>query len=174
MKNLQRTLSCVGLLSLATIAGATLTAARPVTAQPAYGSYVGVGPGFGLTDGGPGETTGVSAVVAVRYKFLELPISLRSQIFLFSGSTAVVPTVSYDIPLNWQTDVYLGAGASLTGGDSPSPVGNRSAFALQGGVDYAVPNSNFVIYGNAVYALNAFKNSDASAFALQGGMGIRF
>jgi hypothetical protein len=47
---------------------------QPVQAQVAYGSYVGIGPTVGLTDG-----TQLGGVLAFRYKLLETPISFRAQ-----------------------------------------------------------------------------------------------
>ncbi|MEM7555395.1 MAG: hypothetical protein AAF378_15100 [Cyanobacteria bacterium P01_A01_bin.84] len=141
---------------------------EPAQAQVAYGSYVGVGPTVGLS-----ENSQIGGVVAVRYKLLKAPISVRAQA-LIGESTAVVPTVSYDLPLNWQTDAYLGAGLVLAGGDTASPVGNKISFAIQPGVDYAVPNSNTVFFGNAIIAFDAYRNSSSTAVSLQGGVGLRF
>jgi hypothetical protein len=141
---------------------------KPAQAQVAYGSYVGIGPTIGLSDG-----TQLGGVLALRYKLLEVPFSFRAQA-LIGESTAVVPTVSYDLPLNWQTDAYLGAGLVLASGDTPSPVGNKIGFALQPGFDYVVPNSNTVIFGNAIIAFDAYRNDNSTAFSLQGGVGLRF
>lgn len=154
--------------------GVTTLTAAPALSQAAYGSYVGIGPAFGLTQGGnPNEGRQVSAVVAARYKFLEIPISARVQALLFNGTNAVVPVVSYDFPINWQTDVYIGAGYSFSDGNTPSPVGNRSSFVIQPGIDYALPESNLVLFGNAIYAVDAYK-SGGSALSVQGGVGLRF
>jgi hypothetical protein len=112
-------------------------------------------------------------VLAFRYKLLESPISFRAQA-LVGQNTAVVPTVSYDLPLNWQTDAYLGAGLVLTGGNGASPVGDKISFALQPGIDYVVPNSNTVLFGNAIIAFDAYRNGGGAAVAVQGGVGLRF
>ncbi|NES99807.1 MAG: hypothetical protein F6K62_07180 [Sphaerospermopsis sp. SIO1G2] len=141
---------------------------QPGQAQVAYGSYVGVGPTVGLSEGSQ-----IGGVLAFRYKLLETPVSFRAQALIGDG-TAVVPTVSYDLPLNWQTDAYLGAGLVLASGDSPSPVGNKITFALQPGIDYVVPNSNTVIFGNAIIAFDAYRNNGGTAVSLQGGVGLRF
>ncbi|MEC4811779.1 MAG: hypothetical protein SAK29_00595 [Scytonema sp. PMC 1069.18] len=157
------------LLSLA-IAGSVLSVtqfAQPAKAQVAYGSYVGIGPAVGFGDG-----VRIGGVIAGRYKLLEQPISFRAQAFI-GDSIAVVPTVSYDVPLNWQTDAYLGAGLVLASGDTPSPVGNKISFALQPGIDYVVPNSNTVFFGNAIIAFDAIRDG-GTAFSLQGGVGLRF
>jgi hypothetical protein len=140
---------------------------QPAQAQVAYGSYVGIGPAVGFGDG-----VRVGGVIAGRYKLLEQPISFRAQAF-FGQSVAIVPTVSYDVPLNWQTDAYVGAGVVLASGDTPSPVGNKISFALQPGIDYVVPNSNTVFFGNAIIAFDAIRNG-GTAFSLQGGVGLRF
>lgn len=148
-------------------------ASQPAQAQAAYGSYIGVGASLGLTSDriNPGQQIG--GVINVRYKMLELPLSLRTQAFV-GGGTAVVPTVSYDFPLNWQTDLYLGAGMSFASGTTPSPVGDKTSFAVQPGIDYVVPNANTVLFGNAVIAFDAYRNGGGSAVALQGGIGLRF
>lgn len=158
-------------LASVVLAGSSLSLAvlnKPAKAQVAYGSYVGVGPTVGISDG-----TQIGGVLAVRYKLLETPISFRTQA-LIGENTAVVPMVSYDVPVNWQTDAYLGAGLVLAGGDSPSPVGNKVSFALQPGVDYMVPNSNTVIFGNAIIAFDAYRNQNTTAVSIQGGVGLRF
>ena len=142
----------------------------PASAQAAYGSYVGIGPSFGVTRGANDDRQ-ISAVVSGRYKFLTAPISVRTQA-LIGSHVAIVPTVSYDIPINWQTDVYIGAGASIPiGGDTP--VGNKTSFAIQPGIDYALPNSNVVLFGNAIISFGAYKQGGAAA-SLQGGVGLRF
>ncbi|MFN8780512.1 MAG: hypothetical protein ACK5Y4_02165, partial [Pseudanabaena sp.] len=100
------------LISLTALGCMSAIAAVPsAQAQPAYGSYVGAGASFGFTSGNSaaGESSRTSGLIAARYKFLELPISIRTQI-LVGNSTAVVPTVSFDVPLNFDTDVYIGAG----------------------------------------------------------------
>lgn len=145
-----------------------------VQAQAAYGSYVGTGPAFGVTSGeGDDEDSKVSGVLAVRYKFLELPVSLRTQLFVGNGS-AIVPTVSYDIPLNYRVDAYVGIGAAVPLSDRTSPVGNKTSFAIQPGIDYTLPNSSFVVFGNTVIAIDAYEKGGNTAVSFQGGVGLRF
>jgi len=143
------------------------------SAQAAYGSYIGIGPALSFKEDSTGDGRQLGGVIAVRYKILELPVSLRAQAFV-GANTAVVPTVSYDLPLNWQTDAYLGAGVVFAGGDTPSPVGNQTSFALQPGIDYAIPNSNTVIFGNAIIAFDAYRSGGGNAVSVQGGVGLRF
>lgn len=172
MKDFNRLRLRIGLLAVGsgTIAGLTLMTQAPAFSQAAYGSYVGVGASFGLTRA-ENDDRKTSGVIAGRYKLLRAPISLRGQVLIGDG-VALVPTVSYDIPINWQTDVYIGAGASIPIGSS-TPVGDQTSFALQPGIDYALPNSNVVLFGNAIFAFDGYKRGGA-ATSLQGGVGIRF
>ncbi|HIK14470.1 MAG TPA: hypothetical protein IGS53_04150 [Leptolyngbyaceae cyanobacterium M33_DOE_097] len=144
------------------------------SAQAAYGSYVGVGPAFGLSSGDDDEDSKTTANIAIRYKFLKAPVSVRTQILVGDDGTAIVPTLSYDFPLNWRTDLYIGAGASIVPGDGLTPVGNKTAFAIQPGIDYALPNSGFVLFGNAIIAFDAYERGNNTAVSLQGGVGLRF
>ncbi|MGK7889672.1 MAG: outer membrane beta-barrel protein [Leptolyngbyaceae cyanobacterium] len=162
---------------LATVIGLSQTA--PVMAQAAYGSYVGIGASLGLSDGNEiaGESQDEAVTLAARYHFLRLPLSVRAQALVFTDTNALVPTVSYDFPLNWNTDLYFGAGLAIQDadeGDDPSPIGNKTAFVLQPGVDYMLPNSRFVVFGNAIIAFDAYREGNNTAAALQGGVGVRF
>ncbi|WP_448572665.1 hypothetical protein [Trichothermofontia sp.] len=171
---------------LSAIAGASLAAivslpvrSSPVHAQAAYGSYVGIGFSGGLTEGdthggADSEDRKSAAVFSTRYKILEVPISLRTQTLLFNPTTAFVPTVSYDFPLSWQSDAYIGVGYAFSKGESPSPVGNKNAFAIQPGIDFALPDSNLVLFGNAIIAFDAYREAGGAAVSLQGGVGLNF
>lgn len=161
------------LLATTVVAAALGLTTDSASAQAAYGSYIGVGVGYSPTEDGNDEGNQMGGVVSVRYKFLEAPISLRVQGLIGAG-TAVVPTVSYDFPLNWQTDAYVGAGLSFASGDSPSPVGDQTSFAIQPGVDFMIPNSNTVLFGNAIVAFDAYRQGSGTAFSLQGGVGLQF
>jgi hypothetical protein len=165
----------LGLISAVAVAVASQTFAAPVVAQPAYGSYLGIGGGFGLSSGNvsAGESARTGGVLAGRYKFLEIPISLRTQI-LIGSSTAVVPTVSFDIPLNFDTDIYVGAGVALSNTVDPTPVGNKNSFVIQPGIDYTLPNSNLVLFGNVIFAFDAYRSGSGSATSVQTGLGFRF
>ncbi|NBD32707.1 MAG: outer membrane beta-barrel protein [Cyanobacteria bacterium] len=164
---------CKALLATATVATVFLLTTESAAAQAAYGSYIGVGVGYSPTEDTNDEGNQLGGVVSVRYKFLEKPLSLRVQGLIGAG-TAVVPTVSYDFPLNWQTDAYVGAGLSFASGESPSPVGDQTSFAIQPGVDFMIPDSNTVLFGNAIVAFDAYRQGSGTAFSLQGGVGLQF
>lgn len=158
--------STVSLLATTAVVltGVVLLQTKPARSQAAYGSYVGIGPSFG----GDNEW---AADIKARYKFLKVPISIRAQT-LIGSSVALVPTVSYDIPLNWQTDAYIGIGPSINFGGN-TPVGDKTAFAIQPGVDYSLPSSNLTVFGNAIFAVGGFKGG-GTAVSVQGGVGLRF
>jgi hypothetical protein len=162
----------VALSGAAIAAASTLVTPSSAMAQAAYGSYIGLGAAVGVTSGGIGEDSETAANIAFRYKFLKVPVSARAQVLIGSG-TAAVPTVSYDIPVNWRTDVYVGLGAAFNASGN-TPVGNQTAFVIQPGVDYALPNSDAVLFGNAIIAFNAYRNSGGTAASLQAGIGLRF
>jgi hypothetical protein len=167
----------LGRLGLAAITATALVAAldvQPAKAQAAYGSYIGLGGSLGLNDDDNGDGDGLGLVISGRYKLLAVPISLRAQAFLLNGDLALVPTVSYDFPVSWQTDIYLGAGVSLPTGDDASPVGDETAFVLQPGIDFAIPSSNLVVFGNAIFAFDAFEDGGGTATAVQAGVGWNF
>lgn len=142
-------------------AAIALSLQSPVQAQAAYGSYIGAGAGIGF-----GGDSNLSVVLSGRYNILELPISIRGTAFI-GDSSAFVPTISYDLPLNFNTEVYLGAGVAFAG--DGSPVGDGTAFVLQPGVDYTLTDSNLVIFGNAIFAIGG-----DSATSVQGGVGVQF
>ncbi|MEL6936626.1 MAG: autotransporter outer membrane beta-barrel domain-containing protein [Cyanobacteria bacterium J06607_17] len=134
-----------------------MAAQMPANAQAAYGSYIGIGPAFG-----DGE---IGVAINGRYNILELPISIRGAAFLGEGS-AFVPTVSYDYPLNFSTEIFVGAGVAFA--SEGSVMGDGTAFVLQPGVDFIMDN-NLVFYGNAVVPIGGDTNT-----AIQGGIGYQF
>lgn len=148
-------------LAFGTLAGGVMIAlaqATPANAQAAYGSYIGIGPAFGDGEG--------AIAINGRYNILELPISIRGAAFLGDGS-AFVPTVSYDFPLNFNTEIYAGAGVAFA--SDGSVMGDGTSFVLQPGIDYTMDRSNLVFYGNAIIPIGGDTNT-----AIQGGVGIQF
>ncbi|NJP08383.1 MAG: porin family protein [Leptolyngbyaceae cyanobacterium RU_5_1] len=169
-----RSSGLVAIGSIALAAGFTLSTPSSVRAQAAYGSYIGAGAAFGVSDQNPiNEDRNTSAFFGVRYKFLKAPISLRAQVLVGGEGVAVVPTVSYDFPINWQADVYVGAGASIVRGDK-TPIGNKGSFVIQPGIDYALPNSNLMLFGNAIISFDGYRSNNGTAASIQAGAGLRF
>jgi hypothetical protein len=138
------------------------------------GSYIGAGiSAQTLSSGTSGSGNSVvGANIAGRYKFDDVPVSVRSSVLFGNGGTSVVPTVSYDVPLGDRTNVYLGAGASVKVGGDSSLTGNQTAFALQPGVEVSL-NKNLLVYGNAVIPFNGQADGSAGT-SLQAGLGFQF
>ena len=151
-----------------------LSLAQPALSQPAYGSYVGVGGSLGVESDDDGQLD-LAGVVAGRYDVLKAPISFRAQAFIDRDSLAIVPTVSYDFPVTWELEPYVGAGLALA--TNGSVVGDGTSLVIQPGVDYMIPNSKLVVFGNAIIAFDAYdggeKDGDA-AVSVQTGVGWRF
>ena len=169
MKQIKRRLMQAAIASAlgGALAGASaVMAPKAANAQAAYGSYVGIGAAFGLTGG----------VITGRYRFLRMPVSLRATAFIFGNNLTIVPTVSYDYPLSWNADIYLGAGVSFPTGDEddPSPVGNATSFVLQPGIDYMFTNSRLALFGNAIIAFGGYREGGNTAISLQTGVGYQF
>jgi len=179
MKQIKRRLTQAAIASAVggVLAGvASIADIKPANAQAAYGSYVGIGAAFGLTEEAEtGRGSGLDMVITGRYRFLRMPVSLRATAFLFDNFT-LVPTISYDYPLTWNTDIYLGAGVSFPIGDDdePGPVGNNTVFVLQPGLDYMFPNSRLSAFGNAIIAFGGYREGGNTAISVQAGMGYQF
>ncbi len=129
------------------------------------GSYVGAGVSLQSFATTPSV---VGANLAGRYKFDDVPLSVRSSVLFGNGGTSVIPTVSYDLPVGDRTNLYLGAGASFKVGGN----GDQTAFALQPGVEVSI-NKNTLLYSNAVIPFNGQSNGSAGA-SLQAGIGLQF
>lgn len=169
---LRREIFAFGSVALATVL--TLVNSTSANAQAAYGSYLGAGAGFNVTNNGvPGSEDSTSGLLAVRYKFLRTPISLRTQVLVGGEGIAVVPVVSYDFPISWQADAYVGAGASIVKGDRTA-VGNKGSFVIQPGIDYALPNTSLSLFTNAIIAFDGYRSNNGTAISIQGGAGLRF
>ena len=140
-------------------------------------SYLGGGIAVGVTNGGvPGDNDDdkFGGNIQGRFAIPNAPVSARGA-FLFSGeSAAIMPMISYDIPVTNNANVYLGAGYSfVTEEGKPSPLGNTDAVVLATGVEAEV-NRNIVVYGDAKWGIDAYENSSADAVSLQVGAAYRF
>lgn len=169
------TLGGVALIGTMTLTATLMATLAPkAQAQPAYGSYIGGGIGFGQQND-DNDGLDLAGVISGRYKLLEAPVSVRAQALFSNGGAAIVPTVSYDFPLSWHLEPYIGAGVSFA--TDGSIVGDKTSFVIQPGVDYAIPNSRLVVFGNALVAFDAYRGGDkgnGTAISVQTGLGWRF
>ncbi|NDJ15904.1 outer membrane beta-barrel protein [Myxacorys almedinensis] len=139
------------------------------------GSYVGGGIAAGVTNGGrDNDAANFGGNIQGRFAVPNAPVSVRGSVLFNDKNSTVIPTLSYDIPLSRNTNVYAGAGYSFVQNDGrPTPLGNKDAAVIQAGVESEVTRG-VIIYSDAKYGINAYEGSGAGAVSLQGGVGLRF
>ncbi|MFQ3679873.1 MAG: porin family protein [Pseudanabaenaceae cyanobacterium] len=156
-----------GMAGILVSLGGTAVEAAPRTSS--VGSYLGGGLSF------QGLATSPSAFggnVTGRLKLEGAPLSLRSSVLFGRDGTAIVPTISWDIPASDRLNLFVGAGGTFPLDQNATLVGNRSALAVQPGVELSL-NDRWVLYGNAIVPLSGATNGSAGV-ALQSGIGFQF
>lgn len=140
------------------------------------GAYVGAGIAAGVTNGGQ---AGTSALLGGNIQgriapFQGIPVSARAAILFGPNNAAIMPMVTYDIPVAVNTNVYLGAGYSFVENNGqPTPIGNKSSAVLVAGAESSVTR-DIVLYGDAKLGIQPYYHTDASSLSLQAGVGYRF
>lgn len=151
--------------------------AGSVSAQPVRfdGSYVGAGVAAGVTNGGQtGDAANIGGNIQGRVAIPNAPISVRGAVLFSDETSAIMPIVSYDVPVSDKTNIYAGVGYSFVESNGrPTPLGNQDAVVVTAGAESEVIN-RVVVYGDAKLGINAYQNSSASALSLQAGVGYRF
>lgn len=140
------------------------------------GAYVGGGIAAGVTNGGQQEDAALlGGNIQGRIAPIQnIPVSARAAILFGPNNTAIMPMVTYDLPVAKNTNVYVGAGYSFVEKDGRNtPLGNRNAPVVTLGAESSITR-DVVVYGDAKLGVNAYKNSSASALSLQAGLGYRF
>jgi hypothetical protein len=174
MKFSLKTVATFSTLSILAIAPA-LIAAEPATALPAGmdGTYIGAGISAGVTSG-DGEDGTFGGNVQGRFDIPNVPISARGAV-LFNGNTsAIMPILTYDLPISRNANLYAGAGYSFVEKDGAvSPLGTQDAVVLTTGAEAAIAR-NIVVYGDIKVAPNAYQDTNNAAVSLQLGAGYRF
>lgn len=176
MKLVLKTVATFSVLSALT-ASSLLLGSQVASAQPAGmdGSYVGAGLAAGVTDGGSdddGSTFGGN--IQGRLNVPRVPLSLRGSVLFSDDTSAIMPILSYDVPVSNNANIYAGAGYSFVEEDGQStPLGNQDAFVLTTGVESEVVR-NIVLYGDVKLGLDAYQDSSNPAVSFQLGAGYRF
>ncbi|MBD1912310.1 MULTISPECIES: outer membrane beta-barrel protein [unclassified Leptolyngbya] len=172
MKNVLKSLA-VGSVMTAAIAAPMLLSAGPASAQPFVGgmsgSYLGGGISAGVTEDG---TFGGN--VQGRFDVPVAPVSVRGAALFSDDGVALMPLVTYDLPVAPRTNLYVGGGYSFVteeGGDTP--LGNQNAPVVMAGAETAVTR-NVVVYGDAKVGIDAYQDSNDAAISLQLGAAYRF
>jgi hypothetical protein len=147
------------------------------SAQPTgmNGNYVGVGISTGTTNGGHNNDDAVfGGNVQARVPIPQTPASVRGAVLFGGDATSLIPTLTYDLPIAKNTNLYFGGGYSfITEEGKNTQLGNQGAAVVTLGAESEV-SKNLVVYGDAKWAIDAYKNSDGDAISLQAGAGLKF
>lgn len=172
MKNVLKSLA-VGSVMTAAIAAPMLLSAGSASAQPLVGgmsgSYLGGGISAGVTEDG---TFGGN--VQGRFDVPIAPVSVRGAALFSDDGVALMPIVTYDLPIAPRTNLYVGGGYSfVTEEGANTPLGNQNAPVLTAGAETAVTR-NIAVYGDAKVGFDAYQDSNDAAVSLQLGAAYRF
>lgn len=138
-------------------------------------NYVGGGVATSVTSGGQGnDGAKFGGNIQGRIAVPNLPFSARGAVLFSDKTSAIMPILTYDIPVTNGANVYVGGGYSFVEADGkPTPLGNRDSTVVTAGVEAQV-GENIVVYGDTKLGLKAYQNSPASALSFQVGAGYRF
>lgn len=176
MKSLIKSIAAISSLSLLAIAPLFLSAgAASAQTKGTDATYVGAGVAIGATNGGQGnDAAAFGGNIQGRIAVPQVPVSLRGSVLFTDKNSAVIPALTYDAPIAKNTNLYTGVGYSFVQNQGvTTPLGNRDSVVLTTGVESEVAK-NIMVYGDAKYGINAYKNSPASALSFQMGVGYRF
>jgi len=145
------------------------------TTRGMTGNYIGAGISAGVTNGGRQNDAALfGGNVQGRYAIQNAPVSIRGAALFGGDSAALVPTLTYDVPIAKNTNVYVGGGYSfVTDEGQASQLGNQNAPVVTLGAESQVAK-NTVVYSDAKWGIDAYKGSDSDALSLQAGVGYRF
>jgi hypothetical protein len=176
---MKRSLKTIALTTLVTAAATVSLGINSASANPSgmgmHKGYVGVGAAGSVTNGGTGsDGLNFGGNVQGRVVIPNTPMSVRGTVLFNGNNSAIVPTVTYDLPVAKGTNVYAGVGGAFVQNKGVnSPIGTRDSVVLNAGVETQVAKG-VVVYTDAKLGLNAYQNSPASAVGLSGGVGIQF
>ncbi|MBP0019946.1 MAG: hypothetical protein J7647_20635 [Cyanobacteria bacterium SBLK] len=138
-------------------------------------TYIGAGISAGVTNGGQsGDTTDLGGNIQGRFAVPNAPVSVRGAILFSDDTSAIMPIVSYDIPITDNANVYVGGGYSFVEANGQAtPLGTDDSLVLTAGAEAQLGDS-FVVYGDTKWGIDAYENSNADALSFQGGVGYKF
>jgi hypothetical protein len=139
------------------------------------GSYLGAGVSAGVTNGGrQNDAALLGGNIQGRAAVPNAPISLRGAVLFGGDATAVMPLLTYDAAIAKNTNVYVGGGYSfVTDEGKATQLGNKNTPVVTLGAESEIAR-NTVLYGDAKWGIDAYKDSNAGALSLQTGVGFRF
>lgn len=138
-------------------------------------SYIGAGVSAGVTNGGQtGDAATFGGNIQGRYAIPNTPLSARGAILFSDETSAIMPMLSYDVPVTNRANVYLGAGYSFVEANGkPTPLGNKDAVVLTTGVE-AEATKNIMLYSDVKLGIDAYENTSVPAASFQLGAAYRF
>lgn len=167
----------IALVTSTLIAASIFLSANIANAKPAGmdGNYIGAGISAGTTRGvGNSDDAVFGGNIQGRYAIPQAPVSVRGAVLFGGDATAIVPVLTYDLPIAKNTNLYFGAGYSfITDGGENTQLGDKDAAVITLGAESGV-SKNVVVYGDAKWAIDAYENSNGDALSLQTGVGWRF
>lgn len=151
--------------------------AQSASAMPSgtRASYLGAGISTGVTSGGQtGDAATFGGNIQGRLAIPNTPISARGAILFSDETSAIMPIISYDIPVTNRANAYVGAGYSFVEANGkPTPLGNKDSVVLTAGLETEA-TKRIVFYTDAKLGIKAYENSPASAVSFQAGAAYRF
>lgn len=127
---------------------------------------------FNPDSGVPASSVG--AQFQGRYDVPNSPLSVRGSVYFGGNAKAVMPMVTYDVPVGGGTNLYAGAGVAVvnTPAGKATPLGNRTGVVVTTGVEAEI-SKGIVLYGDAKW-LSGNKGTGTPPLRYQLGVGYRF
>jgi Outer membrane protein beta-barrel domain len=169
--------AAISALSVLVVAPALL-AANSASAQTAArgmsGSYLGGGASVGLNGEVGNNDANFGGHVQGRYAIPLSPVSVRGTAIVNSDNVNLVPTLTVDLGVAPNTNVYLGAGYNFnTDEGTTSSLGDQNAPVVTAGVETAVQR-NIALYSDVKVAIDGVANSNKTPVSIQVGAAYRF
>jgi outer membrane autotransporter protein len=168
--------AAMSILSVLVVAPALLAAnsASAQTVRGMEGSYLGGGASVGLNGESDSNDANFGGNVQGRFDIPQAPVSVRGAALITGNSVNLVPTVTVDLGVAPNTNVYLGGGYSFaTNEGATSALGNKNSAVLTAGVETAV-RRNIALYSDVKVALDGVANSNKTPVSVQVGAAYRF
>lgn len=119
----------------------------------------------------PGQITAPDTQFHGRLDLPNLPISVRGTLILNQDIEAVMPSLTYDVPVGNAANVYAGAGYAIVRPGAQTPLGDRDGVVITTGVEASV-GRRVVVYGDVRYRPGPAAAADNMQMQL--GIGHRF
>jgi hypothetical protein len=156
----------------------TLLAANSASAQTAArgmaGSYLGGGASVGFNGEIGNNDANVGGNIQGRFAVPGAPVSVRGAALINGDSVNLIPTVTVDLGVAPNTNIYLGAGYNFnTNEGATSSLGNQNSAVVTAGVETAVQR-NIALYSDVKVGIDGVAASNKTPVSVQVGAAYRF